>query len=454
MRTHDINGYTARRVARALLVGGLVAAVACGDILEVKNTNAIDESALGNPAAAPNMANGSLAATTRMLSATTVPYGVATDELDWIGSRDSWGELERGVLTNINNEFTDGAFPWVGEARYVADNTIKILSNFNTLGTLANRADLARSYIYAAVVYASIADMFDDFAISDKTTSKAPLGRANMSRMYDTAIVYLDRANALATATGANTALQALRYPILAYRARVKHAKAVWDVVTPVTATRPASPLVNDPGANADANAAIALGTTDEKFTLRNNLEATATINIWFEVNGRAEHRTGTFYRTLNDPVTGAADPTIVANLAAFTAFGSQAGTFTITSTRELRLILAEAALAQGVAGQAAFLTQINAVRALDGKPAYVAGTPAQDQAMLVHERTVQLWLMNRRLMDMYRFAGAATWIKDPKWVDATGFLSANSTNGLLFPIPIIEVRSNECMSSTPPAGC
>jgi hypothetical protein len=436
MRTHIT------KTARVLLVGGLAAAAACGDILDVKNTNAIAEDALSNPAAAPNMANGALATTTRALSALRVPYSVATDELDWIGSRDSWRELERGVLSNPINEFTDGAFPWLGEARYTVDATITRLETFNTAGQLPDRSHLARTYLYKAIVYASIADMYDNFAFSTKQTPANPVGRAQMSTLYDQAITALDAANTLANAAGANANLVALRYPIMAYRARVKHAKAVWLKMPSKSAAAPASPLVNDAGANADATAALAIAgvTADQRFNLVNNIEATAGINIWFEVNGRNEHRTGTYYRTLNDPVTGALDPTMQALLTAFTAFGSLSGTFTITSNRELRLILAEAALA--AANTAGFRTELNNVRALDSKPAYT-GVGATDLQMLQHERSVQLWLMGRRLLDMQRFN-----LEDPNWIDVSGFESMKSVHGLLFPIPYVEILSNPCVTT------
>jgi hypothetical protein len=242
---------------------------------------------------------------------------------------------------------------------------------------------------------------------------------------------------------GTTTAFTTLRYPILAYRARVKHAKAVWTKITPKGATAPANALVNDAGANTDATAAIALGAADQKFTLFSNKEATAGINIWFEVNGRNEHRTGTVYRNLKDPVTGAADPTVVKLLADFTAFGTQEGTFTITSTRELRLILAEAALATG--DVATFTTQLNTVRALDGKPAW-SGTPAA-QTMLAYERQAQLWLMRRRLDDMYRFG-----LKDALWANRPGLESSLNVNGLLFPIPNVERLGNPCIAD--PGSC
>src|SRR5207248_3070502 len=79
------------------------------------------------------------ASTTRMLSAISVPYGVATDELDWIGSRDARLSLEIGAISNYLNEFTDGAFPYVVEARYLGDETIKRLEVFNANGRLIDK---------------------------------------------------------------------------------------------------------------------------------------------------------------------------------------------------------------------------------------------------------------------------------------------------------------------------
>ena len=431
MTSHSIFDTTRRGLRLAIGASALLVATACQSLLDVKNPNNIAEDALVNPAAAGPEASGVLASAMRMLSATTVVYGVATDELDWIGSRDAWFDLEQGAISNYINEFADGAFPYVAEARFLADKTVSRLEDFDKAGTLVNRQDLARTYLYAAVVYTSIADMYDDFAFSDKTVPSAPVGRANMSKLYDTAIGYLDKALAIATAN-------ADKYNIMAYRARVKHAKGVWQKITPKGASAPANPLVNDAGAVADANAAIALGSADQKFNMVNNLEATASIFIWFEVNGRNEHQTGTVYRTLKDPISNVLDPTVVNSLAAFKAFGTQSGTFWMTSTRELRLILAEAALAGG--NTAEFTSQINTVRALDGKPAFTG--QIANTAMLAYERQSQLWLMRRRLSDMYRFGQ-----KDSKWTTNPNFESSFNVVGLLFPITNVERLANPCVA-------
>jgi hypothetical protein len=270
-----------------------------------------------------------------------------------------------------------------------------------------------------------------------------------MGTLYDKAVAYLDKAQAI-VGPGTNAEL---KYDVMAYRARVKFAKAVWAKITPVSATAPAAPLVNDAGANADANAAIALGTADKKFLLVDNIEATPGINIWFEVNGRNEHQVGDVYTNLVDPVSGTLDPTVQTLLADFGSDGgpppgppgspTDAGTFTITSTRELRLILAEAALAAG--NNAGFAAQLNQVRALDGKPPWVA-TPAA-QTMLAYERQAQLWLMRRRLSDMYRFGQKA-----PEWTLNPNLESAFDRVGLLFPIPNVERLGNPCVED--PSKC
>ena len=431
MRTVDASTpFVSEPAAAALLV---LAFAACSNLLEVTNPNNVNEDALDNPAAAGSLTNGVLASTVRMLSAVTVPYSVSTDELDWIGSRDAWFDLETGGIANYLNEFTDGAFPFVGESRYLGDLAILKLEKFNADGALTDKLQLARAYLYSAIVYTTIADMYDDYAFSDKRTSAAPIGRASMGTLYDKAIGYLDKAQVLAAAGSDNV----LKFNVLAYRARVKHAKAVWTRITPKGQT-PSIGFVSNAGANADATGAIALGSPDQKFTLASNLESTAGINIWFEVNGRNEHRVGSVYTNLIDPVTGAKDATATALLAQFKAFGTQSGVFTLTSVRELRLILAEAALVAG--NPVEFRSQINAVRAFDAKPDFVA--QVADDVVLKHERQAQLWLMRRRLSDMYRFAQ-----KDAKWANNPNFESAFGTPGLLFPIPNVERLGNPCVN-------
>jgi hypothetical protein len=427
------------RAARlALGLVALLSVAGCRNLLDVENPNNVAEESLKDPTSADQQANGVLASAAGMLAVVTVRYATATDELDWIGSRDGWRELDRGVLSNPSNEFTDAAFPFVGEARYLGDVTVARLEEFDAGGRLASRASLARAYLYTAIVYSSIADMWDDFAFSDKMTPAPAVGRANMGTLYDRAIAYLDRALPIA-GTDNN-----LRYSILATRGRIKHAKAVWAKITPAGST-PANPLVDDAGANADASAALALlSATDDRFRIRATAEANVRgLYIFFEVTGRNEMRIGSAYSSLRDPISGEVDPVATALAAEFRAFGTQTGLITVASDRELRLILAEAALARG--DLATFTTEINAVRALNAKPAYAGQVPPLN--MLKHERRANLWLQMRRLADLYRFGeGVAEWASDPNYP------SAASTPGLLFTVPVIERNANPCIEN--PGQC
>ena len=434
---------TGRRAAAAIAIIGLAA---CSGLLDVDNPNNIPEDALSQAAAAEQQMRGVVASTARMLSAVTTPYATATDELDWIGSRDAWLDLDMGAVSNYLNEFTDQAFPFVGEARYLGDQTIARLEEFRAADGLRDLTILARTYLYTAVTYSTIADMFDDFALSNKREGAPAIGRANMVALWDTAIVYLDRALPLAGSDAD------LNYQILATRARVKHGKAAWQKITP-KGTVPSNPLVNDAGANADATAALAaLAGPDDRFELFSPADAQPDINIWFEVNGRNEMEIGNYFgvkvddewfAALNDPVTGTPDSTLQDRIDEFIGYGENEGTHTITSDREMRLILAEAALAVGNLPEVA--THINAVRALDGKPNWL-GVPS-GQAILIHERSVQLYMMRRRLIDLYRFGlGVAEWQVNPN------FESAVNTPGLLFPIPNIERQANPCIDN--PSSC
>src|SRR5919108_4379714 len=100
MNTHMSSSRKAGRVVGVFVAGCVAVLAACSSFLDVHNPNNVPEDALNNPDAAPAIVNGVLAATARMLSGTTTPYAVATDELDWIGSRDAWGELETGAISD------------------------------------------------------------------------------------------------------------------------------------------------------------------------------------------------------------------------------------------------------------------------------------------------------------------------------------------------------------------
>jgi len=422
----------------------VVLAAGCSSLLDVKNPNNVNQDDLNNPAAAAALANGALSATARALGNVLTPYSEATDELTWIGSRDAWSDLDQGYLTGITNEFVDAAFPQVAQSRWLSDEAIKRLRGFDADGKLEDRNLLARSYLYGAIAYTTIGDMFDDFPIgSDRTTAAAPLGPSNMAQVYDTAVVYATRGIAIAQATGdADLELQ-----LTAMRARAQHAKGVWQKLNPFSAATLANPLVNDPAAVADATAALALaaGTPDWKYQFGYSSETVST-GIGFEVNQRLESRFGDLYIVptadnkrvasilLQDPINNVPDPVLTSIINDFVT-GVQYGSLTVLSSREMYLILAEARLAQNDSTGAA--TFINSIRALDGLTPYnpLNAAHPRARAMYQHERRVNLFLQGRRLADEYRFGVPAD-----KWpANAEAVLQP----GTVFPITNTEILAN-----------
>jgi hypothetical protein len=242
----------------ALLAGFMVG---CNNLLDVNNPNNVLEENLNDPAAASAIANGVLSTGSNGIGYCLAPYTTVTDEGLWIGSRDAWNQLDKGNVGDFNNEFLDAAWPFITEARYTADNAIARLEAFRSANTLRDPKNLARAYLYSALIRVTIADMFDDFVYSNKQEAKPPIGEANMAVVYDEAIAQLNTAYDIAQALTGNARDQELERRILGMRARAKHAKAVWQKVNPkpVSAATLANPYVTE-GAD-DAQAALAIMT-------------------------------------------------------------------------------------------------------------------------------------------------------------------------------------------------
>src|SRR6516162_10946467 len=143
--------------AHSRSAAALVALAGCSMFdTNVSNPNAIEESALGDPADAPTLANGLNATVTRMITSVYGPYSVASDELTWVGSRENWGKIDAGLVSDPSNEYNDAAYPLASQARWLSNYTIERLEGFSKAGKLANQTDLARTYVYAAITYITI----------------------------------------------------------------------------------------------------------------------------------------------------------------------------------------------------------------------------------------------------------------------------------------------------------
>ncbi len=425
---------------------------------DVKNPNAVTEDAIATAsAAAGSLVVGLYGAVNASGNQIVGTIGAAADELTWVGSREYWNLLDVGDVGDPLNEYTNGQYSYVSQSRWLGDYVIPKLEGYDKLNSLRNRADLAQAYFLAATNYVQIGETYENFIISsDRTVNGDPVGEANMRVMFDTAVVYLNKGLAVAQATN-NVPLQ---QRILGMRARAKWSKAVW---TSLRAPRgiPTNALINDAAANADATAALAaMGSNAYRYRFdvvtQNNGGYFSTGS---EMNSRLEIRAGSRYinttgagtRPLDgiagirlvDPVTGQPDPVTAKNIDECCRLASTVNVgWTATSAKEMLLILAEAALASG--NTAEFTTRINAIRAVDGLPAWT-GTPAA-RDILIHERAVSLFLQGRRLNDHYRFNDRAD-----RWVATRG------TRPCFFPISYDERTQNlkaPQPSSDRPASC
>lgn len=439
----------------ALAAAGLVG---CGSLLEVSNPNNIAADDIKLPVAAGPLVSGVWRDVSFAVSNNVLLEADASDEIEFSGSRDGWAELNRGKLSNGFNEFIDnslgnGGYPKLAQARWEADNAIKILEDQKAAGTLTSEVNLARAYLLGAIAYVTIADLYDDFVVnSDRTTPGTPVGEANMGGLYDVAIGYLNKALALSATTGT------LKAQVYMMRARARFAKGVWALVGGPKARPSGTGLV---APSAELTAAVA----DADQALANAPNATyrfqftyspAVGSNWFgsEVNSRQEMRLAPPYvarvgsnkwgaTILLDPIAGTPDPRVdfIQKEFANPPNGPQYVPFTVTSTREMLLIKAEAALSAG--NTPGFQTNINALRALDGLPPWTgaAGQPTALQ-MLQHERMANLFLTGRRLADLYRFN-----LDNAQWEPTA---QARSGNWFL-PISAQECLSNPNIGA---AGC
>ena len=413
------------------LISLLLGFTLIGCDLDVDNPNSLLEGDLQDPSAAAALANGAWNASLRGVTYMMMPHAVATDESVWIGSRDAWYQIDKGGMTNVYNEFVDQAWPYISEARWMSDKAVSILEGLGA--DLPNNQDLVLAYLSGAMVRVYIADMFEDFVYSDKTEAGTPVGAANMSQLYDEALALLGKASSIATGDNA--------VKVLSLVARTRHAKAVWGKVNPVNT---ASPYVS--AGASEAAAAAAMMSADWKWRM-NFSSSTVSNYMAGQINDRQEM--DLFQNALvetatpgaggdpqpNDPVTGLPDSRMTAIATEFRAGGG--GTswtpVTITSLREMHLIIAESKKAGG--DDAGCLAELNALRTFDSLDPYPSGTDAG--TALQHERRANLFLQSRRLSDMYRFNLTST-----VW-DAV----EKSPAGSFFPITISEIRSNPNIS-------
>ena len=152
-------------------------------------------------------------------------------------------------------------------------------------------------------------------------------------------------------------------------------------------------------------------------------------------VNSRGEPLVNPTLRELADPI----DTEWLASAPVVDVFSDESNDFTpliLTSTRQMHLILAEAALVDG----GDFAGHINDLRALDGLTDFSG--QVSNEEMLQFSRRAQLALQGQRLADLYRFG-----LESDAWLPT----NAASTNpGALIPIGCVEIRANSQLDNSP----
>jgi hypothetical protein len=409
----------------------------CDSLFDVENPNSIVDDDIRNDETAKAVANGALHTVQRGWNAMLDPYTAVSDELTAVGAFGNLGELDQGTPDNPSNSVVDQRFGLLAAGRWMADEAIDILDSLDTAGDLSDRTNLARALFYGSIIYVTIADWMDDFALSDRKEVAPPIGPDNMSILYDTAEVYLTAALEIVTSGTLNRDL-------LAMRARARHARGGWDKIGRIPIDVSGDGLVSDAAAAQDAANALAADVSDWRWQFLHSPETQSAIVGAFVVQ-RPEYRFGDDYANpvsggtlaesiaLMDPIDGIPDPRLERFILQEFQPAGEYASLTVLSAREMHLIIAEDALARG--DTTAFASEINAVRNLDDLSDWTATSPITARDMLIHERRTNLFLQGRRLNDMYRFG-----ITSRYWIPSS---SAVTTPGTFFNFPISELTAN-----------
>ncbi len=428
---------SSRTLALVLL---LLSGVACDSLLEVDDPTSIEEAEARSTEFAEEWARGSRKMVSQGWDGMLALLSIASDELRFEGPHTWWRPLDRGEIDSPGNDGLQEMFLFVAAAYGMAEEAVEVLDSLAEADT-ASRSPLARAHLAASIISATIADGLEDFAPSDGPEPGPPLGPAGMGALYAQAVEHATRG--LSGAEGDDV----LRRDMLAARARAAHAAQVWARIRPPPADVSGDGLVSSSDAAADALAALALDGSD--WEMRFDFPATAVRSRTLQqlTCSISNYRPGNTYATatgpnaddvvvnLFDPIDGVPDPTVGRVLSTVLVFVGQcgAGSLPVVSAREMRLIVAEHALAQ--ADTTGFAEQVNLVRAAEGLSPWSVSSGVTAGEMLIHERRVRLYLTGRRLADMYRFG-----LKSDAW-DASSV--AATLPGTLYPIAQSEIDVN-----------
>lgn len=431
-----------RSPSRHLITGTLLlSGVSCDGLLEVDDPTRIEEDDARSAEFAEAWARGSRKVVSEGWDGMLSLLSIASDELRFEGTHASWRSLDQGAIDSPGNEGLQQRYPVIAAAFGMAKETVEVLDSLEQAGSLADPSTLARAHLVASIIHATIADGLEDFAPSDGPEPGPPLGTAGMGALYDRAIEHATLGLAVAED-------DELRRDLLAARARAAHGAQVWARIRPPPADVSGDGLVTDSDMATDALAALALDATDWQMTFAFPSRSVVTSHTLEQLTCSIRNfRPGASYATVTgpdpgdvvvslfDPIDAVPDPSLARVLSTMLVGGAQCGTgsLPVVSAREMRLIVAEDALAR--ADTTGFAQQVNLVRASEGLSQWSVTSGVSAGDMLIHERRARLYLTGRRLADMYRF-GLTSDAWDSSSVAAT-------LPGSLYPIAQGEIDIN-----------
>jgi hypothetical protein len=455
---------TNRIKAPLAAVAGMLVLSGCGDLLDVDNPNSLVEESIQQQAAANGVANGALWHVSQAIADVWEGPAVTSDNLYWIGSRDAWGALDEGFISDNANEFTDAAFPTLGQAVWVAQNAVEILEGHTQADNGDEfQLDFARTLMFRGMVLMVVAEQQSDMTFSYKQSDGAPVSSGSASIGSEENAIPLPTMDAvmglaITSLTSAKNLFATLSEDDLELEATALLARAEMSRVIMANRSTAGGALAF-PNAIAHANEVLATADTDYRYNLSYSA-ASAACDMCGNVNDRKENQVDLSLVTvdasndidgirLQDPLGDGDDLALIAMLnqwkgGSYLDSGNQYPDLTVASARLMHLILAEDALAGPSAGNTGtFAEHINNLRAIDGYDTEYDGT-GDDVAILQHHRRVNTVLQGLRLQDMYRWGIQSG--DDPNTLPAASWQGASDAvqrPGSMLPITLIEVRAN-----------
>lgn len=399
-----------------VLTGAIAASLLAACDLSISNPGPIADEALDDVAANQAIANGMGRALSRSLGFVAYTGGIVAREIVAAGSQNvglfgvSFRQREGRLLPDLNE--TNEHWKFGQQARWVAEDGIRRMRA--TLGD-----DFGADRVAAeALVYAGFANRVLGENMCDAVIDGGP--RESREVHFERSEAAFTEAITVATAAGS---------PALAQAARAGRAAArVW--------------LGDWQGAEGDA---LLITSGFVHRAIYSNLEQAQYNRIfWANANqpARAHSVVGTFYETYftstRDPrtpwSTNPAFPKGTMDVLWYfqTKYDRQASPMNLATSREMRLIVAEARLRAGEWQTA--LSLINSLRAEVGVQPWQASGISETWTVLARERGIELWLEGRRLGDLYRWKVEGV---PGQFDDMTG-------RDLCFPIGISELDANQ----------